>query len=106
MISTRRRRTSSSIDDSGFYSQNESNNEQVLQLLNRLLESENLSAETQEAVNSMKELIQSQNAQNDFAVELESTCSFDDIIGHEGIFRNLIPLVIRFQTSKTYCSSH
>ena len=93
MISTRRRRTSSSIDDSGFYSQNESNNEQVLQLLNRLLESETLSAETQEAVNSMKELIQSQN---DFAVELESTCSFDDIIGHEGIFRNLIPLVTHF----------
>ena len=84
MISNRRRRTSSSIEDSGFLSQSESCNEQTLNLLNRLLESEDLSAENHEAVTSLKELIQSRNEQNNFSVDLEGTCSFDDIIGHEG----------------------
>ena len=90
MISSKRRRTSSSIDDSGFHSQTESCNVQILNLLNRLLESENLSAENHEAVTSMKELIQSRNEQHNFGVDLEGTCSFDDIIGHEGILQNLI----------------
>ena len=80
------RRTSSANDDSGFHSQAESINEQIVQLLNRLLESENLSEENNEAVNAMKEMIQSRN---DFSVDLEGTCSFDDIIGHEGTFLKL-----------------
>ena len=77
------RRTSSAIDDSGFHSQVESTNEQTLQLLNRLLESENLSEENNEAVIALKEKIQSRS---DFCLDLEGTCSFDDIVGHEGIY--------------------
>ena len=74
-------RRSSAIDDSGFHSQAESTNEQTLQLLNRLLESEDLSEENNEAVIALKEKIQSRS---DFGVDLEGTCSFDDIVGHEG----------------------